>query len=363
MMAQCANESFCLGNNSLEDASVAKTEISFGETLMLSFEALIVMLGVIGNISVVIVISRLGMKKQPVDYYVQNLAIADLGILLIAFPLVIIRIEMPSNWPFGEFACLYFYPTVEIFYGASVWYIVVIAFERYQRMISMKILGQNSRNKTTFQRAKAIATGVWAISFLIFCLPLYFVVKHVHLPGGGTFCGPAKWTRYSAIGYMVCLILLTYLLPLVVISFTYVSISRVLKRSDDFIKTMKQVQPVPVSENNKLFLARHAKSIRLRQNNRAKKILTPLVVTFAVTMLPVNMFRVTSVVWPAFEEQEYYAYLVYTMILLTFINSAANPIIYSLVSKEFRRGIYSLFHQNLCQWPCKLAGILNSNSQ
>ena len=97
MMAQCANESFCLGNNSLEDASVAKTEMSFGETLMLSFEALIVMLGVIGNISVVIVISRLGKKKQSVDYYVQNLAIADLGILLIAFPLVIIRIEMPSN--------------------------------------------------------------------------------------------------------------------------------------------------------------------------------------------------------------------------------------------------------------------------
>ena len=123
------------------------------------------------------------------------------------------------------------------------------------------------------------------------------------------------------------------------------------------------MQPVPMSESNKLFLARHPKSIRLRQNNRAKKILTPLVVTFAVTMLPVNVFRVTTVVWPAFEEQEYYAYLVYTMIVLTFINSAANPVIYSLVSKDFRRGIYSLFHQNLCQWPCKLAGILNSNSQ
>ena len=340
---------------------MAKTEMSFGETLMLSFEALIVMLGVIGNISVVIVISGLGKKKQPVDCYVQNLAIADLGILLIAFPLVIIRIEIPSNWPFGRFACLYFYPVVEVFYGASVWCIVVIAFERYQRMVSMKILGQNSRNKTTLQRAKTIATGVWVISFLIFCLPLYFVVKYVRLPGGGTFCGPAKWTKSSAIGYMVCLILLTYLLPLVVISFTYISISRVLKRSNDFIKTMKQVQLVPISKRNKLFLAHRAKSIRLRQNNRAKKILTPLVGTFAVTMLPVNLFRVTSVVWPAFEEQEYYAFLLYTMVVLTFINSAANPVIYSLVSKDFRRGIYNLFLHNLCRWPCKLAGVLNSS--
>lgn len=59
-------------------------------------------------------------EKRPGDYYLQNLAIADLGTLVMTTPFDIIRLEMPLNWPFGEFACLYFYPVVEIFYGSSV---------------------------------------------------------------------------------------------------------------------------------------------------------------------------------------------------------------------------------------------------
>ena len=359
-MALSANDSFCLRNNSLAGTSgSSETEIRLSdrEVVVLTFEALLALLGVIGNISVVIVISRLGKKKQPVDCYVQNLAIADLGILLIAFPLVIIRIAMPSTWPFGRFACLYFYPVVEIFYGVSVWCIAVIAIERYQRIVSMKIIGQKSRNKTSLQRAKTIAAGVWVTSFLIFCLPLYFFIDYVHLPGGGTFCGLLKWEKSLAKGYMVCLTLLTYLLPLAVISFTYISISRVLKRSSNFVKSMKEVNLVAMSQvDRRVYLTHAKKSARLRQNIRAKKILSPLVVTFAVTMLPLNVFRLTMLFWPAFSEKEYYIHLLNSVVVSTIINSAANPVIYSVVSRDFRKEITSLLHHDICQWPCKMAG-------
>lgn len=356
MMVLCANDSFSPRNNSLEGTS-SSTEIrlSDGEVGILTFEALLAFLGVIGNISVVIVISRLGKKKQPVDCYVQNLAIADLGTLLISFPLVIIRIEMPSTWPFGRFACLYLYPVVEIFYGVSVWCIAIIAIERYQRMVSMKIIAQNSRNKTSLQRAKTIAAGVWVISFLILCLPVYFFIDYYQLPGGGTFCGPKSET-FLATGYILCLTLLTYLLPLIVISFTHISISRVLRRSNDFVKSMKEVNLVAMSQVDKRVYLTHAKSVRLRQNIRAKKILSPLVVTFAVTMLPLNVFRLTMLLWPAFSEKEYYIHLLYSVVVSTMTNSAANPVIYSVVSRDFRKGITSLLHHGLSHWPCKMGG-------
>ena len=51
---------------------VAEITISLSEILILTFEAIIVMLGVMGNILVIIVMSHLGKKKQPVDVYVQN---------------------------------------------------------------------------------------------------------------------------------------------------------------------------------------------------------------------------------------------------------------------------------------------------
>ena len=351
-MVLCANESFCSRNDSFEGALVAETTISLSEILILTFEAIIAMLGVMGNVSVIMVMSHLGKKKQPVDVYVQNLAIADLGTLLITCPLVIIRMEI--SWPFGRFACLYFYPVVEIFYGTSVWSIVVIAVERYQRMVSMKILCRNRGNKTLLKRAEIIAAGVWVISFLIFCLPLYFVVDYFHLSNGGT-CGPVKWSDFLATVYIVGLTLLTYILPLAVISLIYLSISRLLSQSNDFIRAMKQQLNEAMSDTEKRVFLTYVKSTRLRQNAQAKRILSPIVVMFTMTMLPLNVFRLTMVFWPAFSEKEYFAHLLHAVIVSTIINSAANPVIYSLVSRDFRKGI-KLFHHNLCRWTCKMKG-------
>ena len=208
------------------------------EVLGLTLEVLIALIGVVGNILVVIVIHHRGKKKRPGDCYLQSLAIADIGTLVITSPLVIIRMEMPVNWPFGEFACLYVYPVAEFFYGASVWSIVVIAANRYHQMFYLKIF---SRTRPSLQRAKTIAALVWVLSFIILCFPLYFVVDYRELLNGGQFCGPVKWTHFSETIYIICLTLLTYVIPLVVISFTYVAISRVLRQNIDLIKAMKQV--------------------------------------------------------------------------------------------------------------------------
>ena len=88
---------------------------------------------------------------------------------------------MPLNWPFGEFTCLYRYPVVEIFYGASVWCIVVIAIERYHQLFPLKL---HIRNKHAVRRAKIIAALVWVFSFIILCFPLFFAVD---------YSGPFKW--------------------------------------------------------------------------------------------------------------------------------------------------------------------------
>ena len=121
----------------------------------LTFEVLIVLFGVIGNVLVVIVINRLGKKKQPSDFYVQNLAIADLGILTLTFSLGVIKEKEPFNWPFGEFPCRYLYAVPEIFYGASVWFIEIITIERYSKVVTAAVIVKNSQNKikTSVQRA------------------------------------------------------------------------------------------------------------------------------------------------------------------------------------------------------------------
>lgn len=90
-------------------------------------------------------------------------------------------------------------------------------------------------------------------------------------------------------------------------------------------------------------------------NTKALKILVPVVITFAVTMFPFHVFRIVSLF--VIVRKVKYIWVVYnicTILLLS--NSAANPIIYSLVSAEFRqrfKDIFSLNWQRLCQEPMK----------
>ena len=311
------------------------------ELLKLIFEILIALCGVIGNILVIIVITGLGKKKKPADFYVQNLAIADLGTLLLAFPLAAIKEKALYNWPFGEFICLYLYPVPEIFYGASVWFIAVIAIERY-RIVTVQISGQN-KSKTLVNRAKIVAVCVWVISFLTFCLPLYFVVEYFELPDKGKTCVPVWVSSMLLRVYIVFLTLFFYILPLAIISFTYLAISRAIDQNSVFIKTMRKQLHDVVARNKQCRSLTYIKSLRLKQNRRAKKILTPLVLVFALTMLPLNLFRLTCVFWPAFTAHEYLKNVLYAVTVSVVLNSSANPVVYFVVSRDFRKGIKNLF--------------------
>ena len=266
-------------------------------------------------------------------------------------PFVIIRLEMPLNWPFGEFACLYFYPVVEIFYGSSVWCIAVIAIERYQKMFSIETFGRNRTPNGRIQIAKRTAAVVWVISFLALCFPLYLVVDYQVLSNGGHFCGPIRWTHFVETVYIICLTLLTYVIPLAIISFTSIAISRVLRQNINIFRPTQQAHHLAKSQNDKRDYLVHLNGVRLRQNIRAKKVLSPLVVIFAVTMLPLNVFRLAMVFWPAFSEQKHFAYLLNAMVVSTIINSAANPVIYSVVSRNFGKGMLNHLLCRNCSFP------------
>lgn len=327
-MANCsiANES--------DFNSTDERAMTFDEAFILSLQVFIALFGVIGNILVITVITKMGKKKQEGDLYLLNLAIADLGTLLLTFPSMVVR-ELHWKWPFGEFICLYVHPVPEIFYGASVWCIAVVAIDRYRKIVTSKTSSRIS-SAFTLRTAKIVAACLWMASFLVFCLPLYFVMKYHEEPGGRlASCNPEMSFTFNGV-YMGVLTFFSYILPLTVITFTYIVISRVIIRSSAFIKLMKKEGYA----NDEKRLSK-IKSVRLRQNERAKKILTPLVLTFAVTMLPLNIFRLVLAWKPALVEQHVKLILnVVTVFVL--INSSANPVIYSVVSKEFRKLLANL---------------------
>ena len=305
--------------------------------------------GVVGNILTTIILTKIKTKETRVmDFYMINLAIADLGTLLLAFPITAIRERLPNDWPFGEFVCLYFLPLTDIFHGSSVWFITAAAIERYQKIARPSKV--NVKLPIALKRAQIVAVSTWVASFVVFSLPLYFVLRYREVSTDGRFWCGSEWPSLGA-GlalsklYFTFMIFVSYVIPLFVISGTFLAVSHKLNKSSKFIHVINS-QHEKDSEllnlHSRKFSPTRRHANRLAQNRRAKMILTPVVGVFAVFMLPLTILRLCVVFWPPFFKQTFYSDLLFVVSVGVIINSSVNPAIYSVVRKDFRRQMVRL---------------------
>lgn len=302
----------------------------------LTIEVTLAFMGLVGNTVVSFVISRQHRFRSGLKLFIRNLAFADIGILAISFPIAVVKEQLPFYWPFGRVICLYFYPLAEVFHGVSVWSITAIAIERYRKITTIK----GARN-STYISTKSLNWGllaIWLISFLVVSLPLLFVMdfmEHNTETSTEIFCVVA-WSHTIHSIYIISLAIFWYLLPLVIIVFTYVKISREIQQSNEFHKTSirRRSRQRNLEDSRNTRLTMEAK--RMRQNSKAKKILTPIVLVFTISMLPLNALRVMLLFWEELAFEKHFLLIYNVCVIGVVINSAADPLIYSIVSKDFR---------------------------
>ena len=316
-------------------------EPKFVETIRLILSAIICSIGIVGNLLVVIITGTNRANKTAVHKYILNLAIADIGVLAICYPLTLIKAADPFQWPLGKVFCEVFYPLSDIFYSASIGSIVAITIDRHLAIVR----GMTSHRSLSV--AKWVIMGVWVLGFLAVVVPLYFVMEFIDDKEKGTIdCTPVWPNNASNKSYVISLTIFWYLLPLALILWAYRQIGRKIRASKLLHKKINNMRGSYKTEKKKKFD---------KANTKALKILVPVVITFAVTMFPFHVFRIVSLF--VIVRKVKYIWVVYnicTILLLS--NSAANPIIYSLVSAEFRqrfKDIFSLNWQRLCQEPMK----------
>ena len=318
-------------------------EAEWLEILRLTFQVFIASFGVVGNVIVCFVITSQPQMHTVINYFIRNLAIADLGILLLAFPLAVIKEQDPFYWPLGECTCRYVVPLSDIFFGVSVWSITLIAIDRHRAIVRVI---PPKRGLAVFKSARWMMASVWMLSFLIISLPLYFVMDfNDHRPAFDMVDCYPKWPNSEAEDemrqvYIIGLIIFWYVLPLGIITATFCSISRKLRASTEFNRSIRE----EYSESDERSVP---KRLRERQNSKAKKLLIPVVVVFAVTMLPLNVFRLVALYWKEIVFHKYLWVYYNICVVCVVTNSSANFVIYSLVSDEFRQSFKRFFSLNV----------------
>ena len=360
--------------NTTRNSGNENPEASLDGSLVLWFciKLMVVLLGVVGNLLVCNAmwrrLARQDLKRWNVNVFIFSLAVADLGVLLLVFPLSTVVQFVPQQWPFGEVICYVLFPFGDTFYGSSIWSITAIAIDRYWNIGRMN----RARSKTTLRMYRSakrnaciIVVLVWLGSFLVVALPLHIAVEY-NSNNRGTTCrtysrNNAQFMNvYSGVTVVFC-----YLFPLSIISCAYAKIWKQVQQSSQFHRSMT------TAEGSSLTKQRNSKmgheSEQLKQNARVKRILTPVVIAFAITMFPISLFRMFMVFWPGFAATRGNLFALYFHFSEVFVvaNSSINPVIYSIVNKKFRHemNILGCFDRTQQDSLCRRETVSTSVSQ
>ena len=306
--------------------------------IRLTIECLIALAGVIGNIVVCYAITKHRiLSAAATNTYIRNVAVSDLATLLISFPLIVVRERLPY-WPLGEVVCRFFFPSIDIFFGVSVWTVAAIAIDKHRTLTADVPRLAVTRS---LSKPRLVCASIWLLSFLIISLPLILVFEHREFPDNKPKC-VANWGQenyWLQIGYHISVCLVTYVLPLSVIVITYFTIKRKLYKSQSF-----HLEMAKSSFGNYSFKMIQINLVK-RRSKRLKTIMTPVVAVFAVTILPLTLLRVVPRFFSVKSSMIYlkYSNIIFNVCVFLYIcNAACNPLIYSIISKRFRTSFREL---------------------
>ncbi|CAG9111583.1 unnamed protein product [Plutella xylostella] len=188
------NASSLLDDN-LTDSEYTPYEDRLETYLVPVLFAIIFVVGVLGNGTLVIVYVRhRGMRNAP-NTYIFSLALADLLVILICVPFVSVIYTLES-WPWGELICRISEAAKDVSIGVSVFTLTALSAERYCAIV-------NPFRKLQLRKLPLVcATVIWAAA-LLFAVPaaLFSSTPTVLLQDNITiyYCTPYPkgWKNYT----------------------------------------------------------------------------------------------------------------------------------------------------------------------
>ncbi|XP_074645386.1 thyrotropin-releasing hormone receptor-like [Tubulanus polymorphus] len=294
------------------------------------FCSVIFIVGLTGNVMVVIVVSRTKTMHTTTNCYLVSLAVADILVLLAAaVPTIVelVHFMIIDQWLFGMVGCALLIFTQYVGVNISALSITAFTIERYIAICHP----MKAQTMCTVKRAKRIIACLWIFGLLYNAAWLGLTtIEHREYPDGQiidicTF----KLHRedYTTI-YMADLVIF-YVIPLILTCVLYGLIGRILFSST--------IPKNPGKTNG------HAPSGKKSPKSTSRvqviKMLAVVVGMFATLWMPYRVW----VVYNSFSKKRYVdLWFKLFCRLLVYMNSAINPILYNAMSMKFRRAFKRL---------------------
>ena len=125
--------------------------VSTSHLILYILQWLFVVIGILGNSWVIMAILYYNaIKRTSNKILFINLAVADMGVLIIRNPFYFLMIFSHNRWLFGEFACKILLPFSLMFLPASFLTLVVIWYSRCNAIVNIRQLNEISQRAACY---------------------------------------------------------------------------------------------------------------------------------------------------------------------------------------------------------------------
>ncbi|XP_055069575.2 somatostatin receptor type 5 [Misgurnus anguillicaudatus] len=270
--------------------------------------------GLIGNTLVIHIVLRYSPAESVTNIYILNLAIAD-ELFMLGLPFLAVQNGLLS-WPFGSFMCRLVMTVDAINQFTSIFCLTVMSIDRYLAVVHPL----RSCRWRQPRVAKVVNATVWAVSFVV-VLPVVAFADVLKDDGNCSIVWPEPAEVWKAT-FIIYTATVGFFGPLTVICLCYLLIVVKVRSSGRKVR---------------------ATSIRRRKSER--KITRMVVIVVAVFVLCWLPFYVLNIVNLLVLLPGEFRGLYYFVVVLSYANSCANPILYGFLSDNFKRG----FRKALCR--------------
>ncbi|GJQ87690.1 GPRGHP2 [Trypoxylus dichotomus] len=279
--------------------------------------------GLLGNVAVCLVIIRHPSMHTATNYYLFNLAVSDLTLLIFGLPNDVALYWHQYPWLLGETFCKVRALFSEMASYVSVLTIVSFSTERYLSICYPLYLYTMSG----LQRAVRIIACLWVISFFS-ALPfaLYSSVDYLNFPPDtdnlleeSAFC--AMFSQPESVPLNELSTFIFFILPMLVMAVQYTKMGMKISKSTR--------QPLGKSV--------HRDSKKSQSHRTIIKMLAAVVIAFFISWAPFHAQRLLYYYGrdsPHFPEIN--AYMFFITGILYYFSSTVNPILYNVMSNRYR---------------------------
>ncbi|XP_077978811.1 G-protein coupled receptor 54-like [Glandiceps talaboti] len=283
--------------------------------------------GLVGNLFVIVVVVKFSHMRTVTNYYIVNLALTDVVVLLICVPSTSSVYALHTEWALGDAMCRIVIWTQLACWQASCLTLTVISVDRYHAIVHPV----KSIKYRTPRAAIAVSASIWLYSYVMTTPALYFYrVEQYPFDPDHAFC-VEYFTSSDSVNsnniYATFYTLQSYMVPLFVVFACYSFMIKRLWKSKN------------LSEDAAM-LAQASK-----QKRKITRMVFVVVLLYTICHLPnqlLNMlFRWNFNMFS--ENTDLFKYLRIISNSLLYFNSIINPVVYNLLGENFRKLLKKAF--------------------